>query len=153
MAFELVTMKMDYTLRNLTKANYKEMKHMFYIVFPAVETGFYQAFKYRVKNLSKGIYLDSGELAGFILCDVYGDNYEMIKINYIVIHPEYQSQGFGSILLRDILEICQRMEKKVMLIPVMKDHIVRWYRKHGFRISRVTDASNGGKFCEMSYVC
>lgn len=143
---------MDYSMNILTKKDYKEMKDIFYTVFPSVETGFYQAFKYRVKNLSKGIYVDSGELAGFILCDVYGEEFDMIKINYIVIHPEYQSRGFGSILLQHILTICKTMEKKVVLIPVMKDHIVRWYRKNGFRISRVTDASNGGKFCEMSYV-
>jgi ribosomal protein S18 acetylase RimI-like enzyme len=150
---------MDHSIRILTKKDYNDMKDMFYTVFPPVETGFHEAFKYRVKNLSKGIYVDSDEpgprrkqlLAGFILCDVYGEEFEMIKINYIVIHPMYQSQGFGSILLQHILGICKRMEKKVMLIPVMKDHIVRWYRKNGFRISRVTDASNGGKFCEMCY--
>jgi ribosomal protein S18 acetylase RimI-like enzyme len=142
---------MDYSIRILTKKDYNNMKDIFYTVFPPVETGFHESFTYRVKNLSKGIYVDSHHLAGFILCDVYGDEFQMIKINYIVIHPMYQSQGFGSILLQHILGICKRMEKKVILIPVMKDHIVRWYRKNGFRISRVTDASNGGKFCEMCY--
>jgi ribosomal protein S18 acetylase RimI-like enzyme len=143
---------MNYRIHNVAKTDYDEMKEMFYTVFPLVETGFDDAFKYRVKNLSKGIYLDSGELAGFVLCDVYGDSFEMIKINYIVIHPAYQNQGFGSILLEHILNVCLKMKKKVTLIPVMKLHIIRWYRKKGFRISRVAKASDGGKLYEMTYV-
>lgn len=143
---------MAYTLRNLTQKDFPSMKEMFYIVFPPVETGIHEAFKYRVKTLSKGIYLESGELAGFILCDVYGEEFEQIKIHYIVVHPMYQKQGFGSILLHEVLRICKKMEKKVSLVPVMKPHIIRWYRKKGFRITRVAKASCGGKLYEMTYV-
>lgn len=142
---------MSFAICNLRSEDYEEMEEMFYIVFPEVETGLADAFKYRVKNLSKGIYLDSGELAGFILCDVYGDDFQSIKINYIVVHPAYQKQGFGSILLEHVLRMCVRMEKKVLLIPVQKRHIIQWYRKKGFRISRVTDALGGGKLYEMTY--
>ncbi len=127
------------------------MEEMFYCVFPQEETDLEPAFEYRIKNLSKGIYLDSGELAGFILCDVYGDNFEQIKINYIVVHPAYQKSGLGSILLNHILGMCKKMKKNVTLIPVMKLAILRWYRKRGFRISRVRDASGGGKLYEMTY--
>ena len=127
------------------------MEEMFYCVFPEIETGLKDAFKYRIKNLSKGIYLDSGELAGFILCDINGEDFNGVKINYIVVHPAYQNQGFGSILLEQVLRICTRMEKKVVLIPVQKKHILQWYRKKGFRISRVTDAMGGGKLYEMTY--
>lgn len=128
------------------------MEDMFSCVFPEVETGLPEAFKYRVHNLSKGIYLDSGELAGFILCDVYGKNFEKIKINYIVIHPAFQKQGFGSILLQHVVRMCLKMKRPLTLIPVMKQHILRWYRKQGFRISKISDASDGGKLYEMSYV-
>lgn len=142
---------MTYTYRRLVKTDYSEIEEMFYCVFPEVEKGLEEAFQYRIKNLSKGICLDSGELAGFILCDVYGDQFEMIKINYIVIHPAYQKLGLGSLLLKHILDLCSKMGKKVTLIPVMKLHIIRWYRKQGFRITRVRDASDGGKLYEMTY--
>jgi ribosomal protein S18 acetylase RimI-like enzyme len=128
------------------------MEEMFYLVFPKIETGLQDAFRYRVKNLSKGIYLESGELAGFTLCDVYGDNFEMIKINYIVVHPAFQKNGFGSILLETILHICRKMSKKVTLVPVMKTHIIEWYRKKGFKITRIAKATDGGKLYEMTYV-
>lgn len=142
---------MSFAICNLVEDDYPEMEEMFYIVFPEVETGLKDAFKYRVKNLSKGIYLDSGELAGFILCDVYGKGFQSIKIQYIVVHPAFQKQGFGSILLDHILRLCTRMEKKVSLIPVMKKHLIQWYRKKGFRISRVSPAKGGGKVYEMTY--
>ncbi len=142
---------MNYTLCTLEDDDYPEMEEMFSCVFPEVETGLPDAFEYRIRNLSKGIYLDSGELAGFILCDVYGDKFEQIKINYIVVHPAYQKQGFGSILLQHIVKLCLKMNKKLTLIPVMKLHILRWYRKQGFRISKVCDAAGGGKLYEMSY--
>jgi ribosomal protein S18 acetylase RimI-like enzyme len=142
---------MDYTIRNLKDSDYPEMEEMFTCVFPDSETGLPDAFEYRVENLSKGIYLDSGELAGFILCDVDGDHFEKIKINYIVIHPAFQKQGFGSILLQEIVRICLKIKKQVTLVPVMRLHILRWYRKQGFRISKVCDASGGGKMYEMSY--
>lgn len=142
---------MTYTYRNLVKNDYDEIEEMFYCVFPEVEKGLEEAFQYRVKNLSKGICLDTGELAGFILCDVYGDQYELIKINYIVIHPAYQNLGLGSKLLQHVLHLCMKMKKKVTLVPVMKLHIIRWYRKQGFRITKVRDAAGGGKLYEMTY--
>ncbi len=142
---------MNYQICNLSDEDFPEMEEMFSCVFPVSETGLEEAFEYRVHNLSKGIYLDSGELAGFILCDVHGDRFEKIKINYIVVHPAYQKQGFGSILLTHIVNLCLKMKKQVTLIPVMKLHILRWYRKQGFRISKVQDACGGGKLYEMSY--
>lgn len=142
---------MNYTICNIEDEDYPEMEDMFACVFPEVETGLPDAFEYRVRNLSKGIYLDSGELAGFILCDVYGKHFEQIKINYIVVHPAYQKQGFGSILLQHVVKLCLKMKKKICLIPVMKHHILKWYRKQGFRISKVCDAAGGGKLYEMSY--
>lgn len=140
-----------YSIRKLRKDDFAAMEEMFRCVFPPSEKGLKSAFRYRVQNLSKGICLDSGELAGFILCDVYGDEFELIKIHYIVVHPAYQNLGLGSILLEHVLGLCRKMNKNVTLIPVMRDHIVGWYRKKGFRISRVCDASNGGKLLEMTY--
>jgi ribosomal protein S18 acetylase RimI-like enzyme len=142
---------MNYQICNLVNEDFPEMEEMFGYVFPDSETGLDDAFEYRVHNLSKGIYLDSGELAGFILCDVYGDRFEKIKINYIVVHPAYQKQGFGSILLNHIVTLCLKMKKQVTLIPVMKLHILSWYRKQGFRISKVADACGGGKLYEMTF--
>ena len=121
------------------------------MVFPPKEKGLKTRFKQRIQNLSKGICLDSGELAGFILCDVFGEEFEKIKIDYIVIHPAYQRLGFGSILLEHTLGICKKMEKDVTLIPVMRNHIIEWYRKKGFQISRIADARGGGKLYEMIY--
>lgn len=142
---------MNYQLCTLSNDDYPEMEKMFDCVFPESETGLPDAFEYRVRNLSKGIYLDSGDLAGFILCDVHGKEFEQIKINYIVVHPDYQNHGFGSLLLQTVVSLCLKMKKQVSLIPVMKLHILRWYRKQGFRITKVSDAYGGGKLYEMSY--
>jgi hypothetical protein len=43
------------------------------------------------------------------------------------------------------------MGKDVTLIPVMRDHIVQWYHKKGFEVSRIADARGGGKLYEMTY--
>lgn len=142
---------MSFAICNLDTNDYPHMEEMFYIVFPEVETGLNDAFKYRVKNLSKGIYVESGELVGFILCDINGDTFDAVKINYIVVHPAYQKSGLGSMLLETILRMCTRMEKNVILIPVQRRYIIQWYRKKGFRISRVTAAQGGGKLYEMTY--
>ena len=141
---------MSFTIRKLRNDDFSAMEEMFYCVFPPSEKDLKSAFHYRVQNLSKGIYLDSGELAGFLLCDVYGPSFELIKIQYIVVHPAYQKLGFGSILLEHLLGLCRKMKKNVTLIPVMRDHILAWYRKKGFRITKVCDASNGGKLYEMT---
>jgi ribosomal protein S18 acetylase RimI-like enzyme len=142
---------MSFAICNLAAKDYPQMEEMFYIVFPEVEKGLKDAFKYRVKNLSKGIYLESGELVGFVLCDINGDTFDAVKINYIVVHPAYQKSGLGSMLLEHVLRMCTRMGKNVILIPVQKQHIIQWYRKKGFRISKITDAQGGGKLYEMTY--
>lgn len=142
---------MNFTIHKLRKDDFPEMEEMFECVFPPSEKGLKTAFRYRVQNLSKGICLDSGELAGFILCDVYGEEFKMIKIHYIVVHPAYQRLGLGSILLEHVLGLCRRMKKNVTLIPVMRDHIVGWYQKKGFEITNICNASKGGKLYEMTY--
>jgi ribosomal protein S18 acetylase RimI-like enzyme len=141
---------MAFQFHSLADSDYTVARKLFYKVFPKDETGFDLAWVSRISTMSKGIYDSSDKLLGYMLCDVDGWKYTSIKIQYIVVDPEYQRMKLGTRLLQHSLELCTKMRTNLMLIPVNKDHILSWYKKNGFRISWEGKAEDGGVYRLMN---
>ena len=66
-------------------------------------------------------------------------NSERILINMFYILPEFQNQGIGSKLVRDILDTAQRQSLRVRLAVLKINPARRFYERHGFRKVEETD--------------
>lgn len=52
-------------------------------------------------------------------------------LEYIFVDPAVQGDGYGTQLLRTVLE----RRPAIHLTPVNDDCVIRWYERHGFRLS------------------
>ena len=66
-------------------------------------------------------------------------NSKRILINMFYILPEFQNQGIGSKLIRDILDRAQRQSLRVRLAVLKINPARRFYERHGFRKVEETD--------------
>jgi ribosomal protein S18 acetylase RimI-like enzyme len=102
-------------------------------------TEFYDAWKYRAQDLSLGAFEPAGAgLLGFIVCCRKKGSADSalgaprISIEFLGINPASQKGGIGTILLRHILDVCDKTHTRATLVPVNDQRIIHWYKKHGF---------------------
>lgn len=75
-----------------------------------------------------GAYLND-ELVGVIRC--VGDGYSIIYIQDIIVMPDYQHKGIGSLLIKDVLKKYEDVYQKVLLTDNKKE-TVDFYKSIGF---------------------
>ena len=66
-----------------------------------------------------------GTVVGFILAT-------NTKIMYICISPNFQQRGIGTQLLEKVIE----NKRSVHLVTAGDQRLVRWYEKHGFKVTK-----------------
>jgi ribosomal protein S18 acetylase RimI-like enzyme len=108
------------------------------------------AWRWRVKSWCFGAFTTEGDLVGFILCDVGPYGYNSMYINFIAVHPEYQGYCIGTMLLKHILKKAVKASVSISLTPVKTDHIMNWYKKHGFYVTYIGKAIGGGEYILMN---
>jgi ribosomal protein S18 acetylase RimI-like enzyme len=125
-------------LRPLTASDFPAVTKLFEGLFPSkYMTEFYDAWKYRAQDLSLGAFEGGGPgttgLLGFIICcRKKGPGGPRISIEFLGINPASQKGGIGTILLRHILDVCDKTNTRATLVPVNDQRIIHWYKKHGF---------------------
>lgn len=127
-------------LRPLTTSDFPSVCKVFESLFPLkYMTEFYDAWKFRAQDLSLGAFEGSGAgLLGFIICcrkKGQGPGGPRISIEFLGINPASQKGGIGTILLRHILDVCDKTNTRATLVPVNDQRIIHWYKKHGFAFS------------------
>ena len=61
------------------------------------------------------------------------------------VHPDHQSQGLGSALLRTVLERCDR-EQMPAYLEASNPRNISLYGRHGFRVIRELQFGRGGPY-------
>lgn len=77
-----------------------------------------------------------GTLVAFALMD------ETMKLHYICVHPDFQNEGLGSILLAKVLELSSD-ERSIRLTTAGDERLVSWYMRYGFKVIDTTRAEGG----------
>lgn len=74
---------------------------------------------------------ESEKIVGIIR--VVGDGYSIVYIQDIVVLPEYQRQGIGRALLKEILERYQNVYQKILFTD-NTERTIRFYKSVGFEM-------------------
>ena len=108
-------------LKPLTQFNYRVVKQLFHDTFLCHEdANFVKAWQYRHPSASVGYWIED-VLVGAALV-------QSKTLEYIFIHPRFQNQGIGSILLNTVLNNCST----IYLTAVKEPAVRSWYMKYGF---------------------
>lgn len=143
---------MKFHLKQLKATDAKSIKDIYDLVFPpSMNKDLHTAWRWRLDDLCLGSFTSQGDLVGFILCDVGGYRFESIYVNFIAVHPDFQQYGIGSTLIKSILQKAINERKSVSLTPVPVKYIQSWYSKHGFYITHIEKANEGGDFILMNF--
>jgi len=79
---------------------------------------------------------DNNQLVGLIR--VVGDGESIVYIQDILVRPEYQRQGIGTVLMNDVLERFKECRQKTLLTG-QSDKQDRFYRSLGFKTPEEID--------------
>jgi diamine N-acetyltransferase len=109
------------------------------------------------RELESGIAYDGllvdGTLCGF---SSYGptSNAGEMKLHKLYVHPDYQRQGFGAALLKQVEEVARERGFSTLALAVNKKNTQAFfaYRKLGFTIRESIIADIGGGFVMDDYV-
>ena len=72
---------------------------------------------------------ENEKLVGII--KAVGDNYSILYIQDIIVHPVYQRQGIGTALLKEMVNIYSHVYQKV-LITDNTEKTLNFYKNYGF---------------------
>lgn len=122
-------------IRNLLPTDIKMMGSIFGDVFTKREkTKLNNAWRERFVPASFG-YFQDGNLVAFALSSLGGYNFQSLYIHYICVRPEVQMNGFGTILLKKVIDYANDKKMGLLLVPVARKQILSWYAKYGFNIT------------------
>ena len=123
-------------IRCLRDTEYYAVKQLFEKVFHLSEMSYFtEAWNRRSQSRSIGLWQEGVLIGMAIVC---GN-----KLEFLCIDPPYQSQGWGSNMLRHVMENCPSL----YLIPVDDPVLCKWYERHGFHLSHELEMSD----CTMRY--
>lgn len=124
----------------LTESDFDAVWTIFKSVFEhKYITEFHVAWNSRTKDLSFGFFDEQRVLLGFLLTKTVQTHHQQIE--FIGVSPIIQKGGVGTHLLRKVLDDSTKHKYMLTLIPVNDEHIIRWYRKHGFQMYGVPNVS------------
>lgn len=88
------------------------------------------------KSIKMYGYYDNNIQVGFVSFDIRENN---IKIKDIVVLPNYQNKGIGTILLDFVKDIAIKENKQKLVLGMIdaNEKLKNWYLKYGFVITEV----------------
>lgn len=121
---------MQFTIREYLKYNEREILNMYDSVgwsnYTSNPSMLANAYKHSLKIL--GAY-DAEKLVGIIR--VVGDGYSMVYIQDIIVLPEYQRKGIGTLLLERILLEYKNVYQKALMTD-NTEKTIQFYKSVGF---------------------
>ncbi len=63
---------------------------------------------------------------------VVGDGESVVLVQDLIVHPQFQAQGIGGLLLHEVLKKFQNVYQ-IMIMTDNKEDSIRFYEKHGFK--------------------
>jgi ribosomal protein S18 acetylase RimI-like enzyme len=127
-------------IRCFHDTDYYVARQLFEGVFHFSELVYFtEIWKERMESRSFGIWLD-GVLIGMAL--VRGQ-----KLEYLCIDPKHQSRGWGSLLLRHVMD----NSPSLYLVPADDIQLCKWYEKNGFHLSHQDEMKNYTMRCYVRH--
>lgn len=121
---------MQFTIKEYLKYNEREILNMYDSVgwsnYTSNPSMLANAYKHSLKIL--GAY-DAEKLVGIIR--VVGDGYSMVYIQDIIVLPEYQRKGIGTLLLEKILLEYKNVYQKALMTD-NTEKTIQFYKSVGF---------------------
>lgn len=119
--------------KDLELDNYDNFRHS-YITYEKLKDLFDSGIK------MYGHYLNE-KLVAFLALDIRKDE---IKIKDIVVLPEYQNKGIGTILLDFVKNTAIEYNKKKIILGMIYDNekLKQWYEKYGFTTTEIVKYPN-----------
>ncbi len=121
---------MEFTIREYSIYNEEEILNLYDSVgwsnYTSNSSMLENAYKHSLRTL--GAY-DAEKLVGIIR--VVGDGYSMVYIQDIIVLPEYQRKGIGTLLLEKILLEYKNVYQKVLMTD-NTEKTIQFYKSAGF---------------------
>ena len=128
---------MQFTVKEYSIYNEQEILHLYDSVawtnYTSNPSMLANAYEHSLKAL--GAY-DEDKLIGMIR--VVGDGYSMVYIQDIIVLPEYQRKGIGTLLLQQILLEYKNVYQKVLMTDNTEENI-QFYQSVGFMVDTDID--------------
>ena len=121
------------TVRQLCQKDYRSIKQIYSGAFSLDEhpiSDLYDSWYLRSEENSYGIFLES-KLVGFATCSFHQHSGANMYLDYIAIDEALRGQGYGSILLKVLLDKCQKEHRSIHLFPDSFE-VAAWYKTFGF---------------------
>ena len=121
------------TIKQLCQKDYRSIKQIYRGAFDLTEHPIYDlldSWNIRSKENSYGIFNSDG-IIGFAICSFnkkYGSN---MYLDYIAIDENFRGQGYGSVLLKHLIDVCYREHRSLHLFPD-SFQVAAWYKTFGF---------------------
>lgn len=120
-------------IKQLCQNDYRSIKQIYKAAFSATEhpmCDLRDSWDLRSQENSYGIFLDR-EMIGFAICSFHPQSGSNMYLDYIAIDEAFRGQGYGSMLLKAILNICQKNNRSIHLFPDSFE-VASWYKTFGF---------------------
>lgn len=86
-------------------------------------------------------YIESDNIVGSVRA--YKDDKEHCYIGRLVVHPDYQRKGIGTLLMKEIEKIFKNCKKFKIFTGEKSDHVISYYKKLGYK---ETHRENAGTY-------
>ena len=92
-------------------------------------------------NIQMFSYSLNDKIIGFISFEIKESH---IKIKDLVVSPEYQKEGIGTILINFSKEYLEKNKKEVLKLGMIYENkeLLNWYQKQGFTITDIIEYPN-----------
>ncbi len=126
------------SVKELSAHDFDSANRIFHSIFEHKwKQDFDTAWNTRLVPASLGAYSEDGKLLAYAITTEKRNQFGPYWfLEFLGVNPEAQGSGLGSLLLQTLLQ----KNSKISLVPLNNEHLIRWYKKHGFHIvSRQTD--------------
>ena len=120
-------------IRLLCEKDYRSIKQIYKSAFSASEhptCDLHDSWDLRSEENSYGVFLDD-RLVGFAICSFPSFSTSNMYLDYIAIDEAFRGHGYGSLLIKTLLEKCRNERKSLHLFPDSFE-VAAWYKTFGF---------------------
>jgi len=134
-------------IRQADLSDWEEILAIEQLNFPAVEAAGAEVLKERIEQIPDTFLLAElhGQLAGYIVSKVGANPPEggFIAVQSLSVHPDFQKQGVGTLLLAALKETAVQQNRKGISLTC-HDELIPYYEMNGIVHEGISDSTHGG---------
>jgi len=111
---------------------------------PMVQTLEQTIADFSIKKVLKAV--ENGKIVGSVRCELRGDT---CLIGKLIVHPESQNRGLGTMLMREIEKLCTHARRFELFTGWKSEKNLHLYDKLGYKQFRTVDVTDSLKLVFM----